>query len=188
MPALLDLWLPILLAAVFVFVASSVIHMALPIHKGDYQRLPAETEILDALRPHAIPPGQYMFPCAASMKDMGSPEMLERFRQGPVGYAIIRPNGPPAIGKSLAQWFVFSIAIGVLVGYVASLAIPAGAPGKTVLRVTSAVAFVGYGMSNVTDSIWKGVSWGVTARFLFDGLVYGLITGATFAWLWPSPV
>ena len=41
---LMDLWLPILLSAVFVFVASSIIHMAIPIHKGDYKRLPGEAD------------------------------------------------------------------------------------------------------------------------------------------------
>jgi len=34
--------LPILLSAVFVFVASSVVHMVLPWHKGDYLQVPEE--------------------------------------------------------------------------------------------------------------------------------------------------
>jgi len=33
MVSLAALWLPILLAAVFVFIASSIIHMVLPYHK-----------------------------------------------------------------------------------------------------------------------------------------------------------
>ena len=44
MVALLDLWLAILLSAVIVFVASSIIHMVLQIHKGDYSKLPDEEE------------------------------------------------------------------------------------------------------------------------------------------------
>ncbi len=39
MAFLTELWLPILLSAVFVFIVSSIIHMALPIHKGDYGKL-----------------------------------------------------------------------------------------------------------------------------------------------------
>ncbi len=44
------LWLPILLSAVIVFVASSVIHMATPWHKSDYPKLPNEDRVMDALR------------------------------------------------------------------------------------------------------------------------------------------
>lgn len=72
MTELASLWLPILLSALFVFVASSVIHMVLPIHRGDYRKLPQEDRVLDGLR-DVVPPGQYMFPCPDSMKDMGTP-------------------------------------------------------------------------------------------------------------------
>ena len=62
MTSLPTLWLPILLSAVFVFVASSLVHMVLQLHKNDYRKLPAEDELLDALRRTNTPPGQYMFP------------------------------------------------------------------------------------------------------------------------------
>jgi len=51
MTSLYTLWLPILLSSVFVFVASSVIHMLLPWHKGDYSSVPNEERVMDALRP-----------------------------------------------------------------------------------------------------------------------------------------
>ncbi len=44
MVALSALWLPILLAAVIVFVASSIIHMILPYHKINYPPLPDEAK------------------------------------------------------------------------------------------------------------------------------------------------
>lgn len=105
MTTLASLWLPILLSAVFVFVASSVIHMVLQIHKRDYMKLPDEARLLDGLR-GKVPPGHYVFPCADSMKDMGSPEMKKKFEQGPVGTLIMRPNGMPFMGKALGQWFL----------------------------------------------------------------------------------
>ena len=40
MTAVTALWLPILVSAVLVFVASSVIHMATPWHAGDYRSVP----------------------------------------------------------------------------------------------------------------------------------------------------
>jgi len=44
------LWLPILLSAVIIFVASSIMHMLLRYHASDYSQLPDEDNILSALR------------------------------------------------------------------------------------------------------------------------------------------
>ena len=71
------LWLPILLSAVIVFLASSVVHMALLWHKNDYPRLPREDEVMAALRPLAIPPGDYMVPRASTREEMQTPEFTE---------------------------------------------------------------------------------------------------------------
>ena len=186
MVALLDLWPPIVLSAVFVFIASSVIHMATPLHKSDYKKLPNEEAVLDALRPHGLPLGTYMFPCAGSMKEMGSPEFAEKQKRGPVGFVTLLPNAPVNMSTHLAQWFVFSLFISLTCAYVAGILLPPGADSTTVMRITATVAFTGYGLSNVTDSIWKGVPWSITARFLLDGLVYAVVTGAAFLWLWPG--
>ena len=183
MTPLASLWLPILLSAVFVFVASSLLHMVLQLHRSDYRKLPAEDELLEALRRTNTPPGQYMFPGADSMQEMGTPEMGAKFARGPIGTLIVRPGGSLKMGTSLGTWFLFCLLIGVLVAYVTGLAKGPGAGG--VFRFTSAVAALGYAFSSVPDSIWKGVRWSQTAKFVFDGLVYALVTGATFAWLWP---
>ena len=186
MTTLAALWLPVLLAAVFVFVVSSLVHMVLQIHKGDYKKLPDEDAVRTAVRNSRTPPGQYLFPCAASMKDMGSPDMIEKFKQGPVGVMIVRPTGMPMLGKALGQWFAFCILVGVFSGYLTGLAAAPGADGMRVFRISATVATLGYAFSSVSDSIWKGVSWGTTLRFVFDGVLYALVTGATFAWLWPA--
>ncbi len=187
MDALLDLWLPILLSAVFVFLASTIIHMLLPIHKGDYKPLPGEADLTAAMRGQQLQPGDYMFPHCGSMKEVGTPEMIEKFTQGPVGFLTVIPSGPPTMGKSLVQWFLFSILISIFAGYIATLGgLAAGSPYMDVFRITGTVAILGYGISNFTNSIWKGVSWGVSLKFLFDGVIYGLVTAGTFGWLWPA--
>jgi hypothetical protein len=61
---LASLWLPILLSAVFVFVASSIIHMVLGYHASDFVATPDEEGIRVALRD--MPPGDYVVPHAAS--------------------------------------------------------------------------------------------------------------------------
>ena len=183
---LLDLWLPILLSAVFVFIVSSVIHMALPIHKGDYKKLPGEADILAAMRGQNVPPGSYMFPCASSMKEMSTPEMVEKQNQGPVGHMTVIPNGPYAMGKALGQWFLFCILISLFVGYIGTFSLDRGVDYMEVFRLTGTVAILGHAFSHVLNSIWKGSSWGITAKFVMDGVVYGLFTAGTFAWLWPA--
>lgn len=186
MVALIDLWLPILLAAVLVFVVSSILHMVIPLHRSDYRKLPGEADILEAMRAQGVSPGLYSFPFPASMKDMSSPEHLEKMDQGPVGLLTIIPNGPPRMGKSLVQWFLFSILIGVFVGYVGSFVLAAGADYMTVFRLTGTVAILGYAFNTIPESIWKGLSWVTSAKFIFDGVVYGLVTAGVFAWLWPA--
>ena len=183
---LASLWLPILLSAVLVFVVSSIIHMVVGWHKADHKKLAKETEALEAMRKLGVSPGSYMFPCPASMKDMSSPEMLEKYNAGPVGFMTVFPNGPPAMGKSLVLWFIYSIVISIFVGYIATMSLSRGADYNLVFRVTGTVAILGYAVPNVVDTIWKGVSWGVTFRFIVDGILYGLCTAGAFGWLWPA--
>ncbi len=186
MEFIIDLWLPILVAAVFVFIVSSVIHMAIPIHKNDHKGLPNEETVLGALRDNGVSPGSYMFPWPKSMKDCGSPEMIEKFNRGPVGFMTVWPNGPMGVGKSLVQWFIFSIVVGIATAYVASFTTQPGADFGTVFRLTGTVAFLAYAFGVVPEAIWKGQAWSTTMKFVFDGLLYGLSTGAAFAWLWPG--
>jgi len=186
MVALADLWLPILVSGVFVFIVSSVLHMVIPIHKADYKGMPGEADVMTAMRGQGVQPGSYVFPCAGSMKEMGTPEHMEKLKQGPVGYLTVIPNGPMPMGKYLGFWFVYSILIGVFVGYIGAFSLAAGAEYMEVFRVTGTIAILGYATANLVDSIWKGVAWSITAKFVFDGIVYGLVTAGTFGWLWPS--
>ncbi len=185
MVSLTALWLPIVLSAVVVFIVSSILHMVLPHHRNDYTKLPDEDKLRDAIRNASVAPGDYAFPCPAGPKDMGSPEMMEKYKQGPVGIMTVMRNGPPAMGKSLAQWFVFSLVISVFVGYVTGLALGPGSDYMLVFRVAGTVAVLGYGATWATDSIWKGVKWSTTMKHLFDGVIYGLFTAGVFGWLWP---
>ncbi|HKX46905.1 MAG TPA: hypothetical protein VJP77_09385 [Planctomycetota bacterium] len=186
MEFLVDLWLPILVSAVLVFVASSVIHMLVQWHKQDYAPLPGEDAVADALRAAGAGPGNYMFPRCESMKQLQDPAVAARFERGPIGILTLLPPGPPAMGKALGQWFAFCLFVGVFTAYVASLALGPGAEYLKVFQLVGATAFLGYAVSEVTESIWKGVAWSTTAKYLFDGLIYAVVTAGTFGWLWPA--
>ncbi len=78
MVPVMSLWIPIILSAVFVFVASSIIHMVFRYHRTDFGQVPREPEVMDSLRGFAIPPGDYIIPHAGSMKEMGEPDFIEK--------------------------------------------------------------------------------------------------------------
>ena len=185
MAFLADLWLPILVSAAAVFVVSSILHMLLPHHRSDHGKIAGEDAVLESMRTEGVEPGSYTFPCPASMKDMGSPEMVAKYEKGPVGILTVLPIGVPNMGKSLIQWFLFSALVAFFTAYIGSLALGDCVTFKMVLRVTGATATLGYAASSIQESIWKGQRWGVTAKYLLDGLIYGVTTGLVFAWLWP---
>jgi len=180
------LWLPIILSAVLVFIVSSIIHMVLQTHKNEYKKLPGEESIMTAMRQEGVTPGQYAIPCASSMKEMGSPEMLQKYNQGPVAYMTILPSGPPAMAKGLVLWFLYSVLISVFVAYIASRTLGTGPEYLTVFRITGTVAVLAYATTYFPDSIWKGAPWSTTFKHIVDGIVYGLLTAGVFSWLWPS--
>ena len=186
MVPILSLWLPILLSAVAVFIISSVIHMVLGYHANDYKGFPSEKQVMDDIRKNNIPPGDYMFPKANSMKEMGSPEFLEKMKQGPVGVITIMKSGSPNMTKELAFWFIYSIIVGVFAAYVAGRALPEGAHYLSVFRFAGVTAFVGYSLALLQNSIWYKRNWAATFKSMFDGFLYALFTGGIFGWLWPG--
>ena len=186
MVPVMSLWLPILLSSVIVFVASSIIHMMLPWHKGDFKKVPAQDDVMDALRKFNVPPGDYMLPRCDTMEEMRSPAFKEKMKKGPVVIMTVMPSGQFGMGAQLGQWFVYCIAIGVLSAYVAGRAVGPGTPYLAVFRFAGTVAFVGYAMALPQISIWYRRSWRTTVLSMFDSLIYGCLTAGTFGWLWPK--
>ncbi len=185
MTGLHQLWLPILLSAVFVFVLSSVIHMASPWHKSDYPAVPNEDAVAAALRPFAIPPGDYMLPRPATRADVRSAAFAEKLKLGPVMVLGVWPNGPTSMARNLGGWFLYCTVVGVFAAYVAGRALPPGTPYLRVFQLAGATAFVGYALALWQMSIWYRRAWSTTVKATVDGLLYALLTAGTFGWLWP---
>jgi hypothetical protein len=184
MSSLSALWLPILLSSLAVFLASSVIHMALPWHRNDYAPVPKEDAVMQALRPFGLAPGDYMLPRPQDMAQMRSPEFLARMKSGPVIVMTVLPNGPTPMNRCLAQWFAFSAVVSLFAGYVTGITLAHGAPYLRVFQVAGTVAFAGYGLALWPLAIWYGRSWATTARSSVDALVYASLTAGIFGWLW----
>ena len=186
MVGLMSLWLPILLSAVAVFVVSSIIHMLLPYHRSDYRTLADDDGVRAALRPFAIPPGDYVVPGVAPGEKWDSPARLEKLKEGPALMMTVFPNAVPAMGGQLALWFLYGLVVALVAGYVVGGLVGPGADYMLVHRYVATVAFAGYGLALLQNSIWYKRSWSTTVKSLCDALIYGLVTGGVFGWLWPS--
>jgi hypothetical protein len=186
MVPLVDLWLPILVSAIVVFIASALSHMVLTYHRTDLRAVPAEAEVMEALRKFGIPPGDYVMPHAPGPEALKSPAYQEKLSRGPVMTATVMKNGPLTLHTQLMQWFVFCIVVGILAAYVAGRAAGPGTEYLVVFRFAGTTAFIAYCASQWSDTIWYKRSWMTAFKNTIDGLVYGLLTGGTFGWLWPT--
>ena len=187
MVPILSLWAPILLAAVLVFVVSSIIHMFLTYHVNDFNKVDDEDGVMDALRPFNIPPGDYVLPYAGGMEGLKSDAFKAKVEKGPVGFfTVMDGSAMMNMTKSLVHWFLYSVLVAVVAAYLAGRTLGPGAEYLAVFRVTGAVAFCCYSMALMQRSIWFQQKWSTTAKSMFDGFIYALMTAGAFGWLWPS--
>jgi hypothetical protein len=127
-----------------------------------------------------------MLPMCSGTKDMSSPEFTEKLKKGPVITMTVLPRGPFSMTGSLVLWFLYSLVVGIFAAYISGRALGPGAEYLAVFRFAGTTAFIGYSFALLHDSIWYKRCWMTTFKFMFDGLIYGLLTGGTFGWLWPA--
>jgi len=186
MTAIAALWLPILVSAVLVFVASSIIHMAPLWHRSELPAPPDGDRMQDALRPFGLKPGENMLPRMQSMKECSSPAFIEKLTRGPVLIMTVIPSGPMSMARPLVQWFICIVVVSMLVAYVTGAALAADASYLAVFRVAGTTAFIAYAAGCWPQSIWYHRPWSTTGKLTLDGLIYGLLTGGAFGWLWSA--
>jgi hypothetical protein len=177
-----SLWLPTLLSAVAVFLLSFLLHMLLPWHRRDYKAVPNEAQFMDAARPLAIPPGDYLVPCAGGPSALRSPEFVEKMTRGPVMILTVRPNGPPAMGGNLIGWFIYSLFVGGIAGHIAERV--GVTNGYLLFHTVALAAFLGYAAALWQMTIWYHRSWVIALRSTVDGAIYAVVTGLIFVWWW----
>ena len=175
------LWLPILVSAALVFIVSAIIWMVMPWHKTDFARCKDEEAVRAALRGHD--PGYYLLPYCIDQKELKKPEVEQKFREGPLAYITVIPNGVPSMGPKLVLSFLYYILVGIICAYFVSRTATPDMSYLATFRIAGTVAFVSYGLAYFQESIWFGRPWSLTAKSLLDALIYSLLTGGTFGWL-----
>ena len=180
-----SLWLAIVISAVLVWLASSVVWMApFSWHKSDFKRLPDEEAARSGLGKPA--PGQYNIPHCATHAETKSPEIVAKVNEGPVALITVLPNGMPGMGKQLGLWFAYLIWIAGIVAYTLTRSLPPGVEYLHVFQIAGTVAWMGYGMASIADAIWFGRPWSAVFKALFDALIYACLTAGAFAWQFPT--
>lgn len=176
-----DLWQAILVSAVIVWFASAIIWTALPWHKNDYAKTSDEEGVRAALR--GLAPGLYNVPHVMDMKDMKTPEVQQKFNDGPLAFITVLPNGMPSMGRNMGLSFVYNVVVSVICAYVVSRTMAPDAEYLEVFRIAGCTAWLAYGVGIVPDSIWFGRPWSSTVKHLIDAFIYGLLTGGAFGGL-----
>lgn len=142
--ALGSLWLPILLSAVAAFVASFFFWAILGWHNKDWARLPDEDAARAGLQGNPPAPGQYSIPHCANQKDMAGDSHQAKVKEGPVALLVVLPNAMPNMPKMLGSWFVYLVGVCIVVAYLTSRSVAAGAGFMPVFQIAGATAVLGF--------------------------------------------
>lgn len=185
MVELTDLWLPILVSAAIVFVASFVLWALSPHHRADMGFLKDEGPVLRALEETNARPGMYYVPGCADKERMKSEEMKQQWKRGPWAFLIL-PGSAPSFARNLVICFVEFLLVSVFVAYLGTLVFGEGAEYMKVFRVTGAAAVLAYVFGSIGHDAFQMKPLRYTLFCMIDGVIYALLTAGTFAWLWPA--
>jgi hypothetical protein len=185
MADLIQLWLPILVSAIVVFIASALAWTVLPHHRCDFKGFPDQKKFDDALASLGIEPGLYMFPYSQDPKAMREPAFMERWKAGPSGSLNLWAKCPN-MGRNMALSFLFYLITSIFVGYLTLLVRAPGDSFIEVFRVAGTAAILAYCFGGIPKDIWFNSPRRVVLTNLIDTIVFGLLTAAAFAWLWPA--
>jgi hypothetical protein len=183
MAFLAQLWLPILVSAVLVFVASAASHMLVPYRQREWAQAPGQDTIQAALR--GARPGLYVFPVPEDPRQRMKPDALKRWSEGPSGWLSLVPPGPMSMGRNLGLSFLVNLVVSFMAAYVAFHALGTAAHYRAVFRLVGTVGVLAYGVGSVYEGIWYWRPGKSLAMNVVDALVAGLLMAGTFGWLWP---
>lgn len=183
---LASLWLPILLSAVAVWFLSMILGGPALHHKNDFVGLPPADEdaLMDSFRTLAIKPGNYLIPDFRTRASMESEKVKQALEHGPVGHLSLW-RAPITMGDKVFATLVVHIVVSALIAYLARAALSTPAPFAKVFQVVATAGILAYSFAFIPNCIWHGSYTRTIAFRVIDGIVYGLITGAIFAWRWP---
>jgi hypothetical protein len=184
MQFLTDLWLPIVVSGVAVFIVSALFWTVLPNHKTEFAGVAGEDAVMNALRAGGAKPGRYVVPWMGEGELMKTPEGRAKLETGPIAYITVAPPGMPNMGKMMGLSLLSAIIISAFVGYLAWHTVGGTAEYLRVFRITGTATFMAYNLGYISESVWFARPWKSYGINAFDSLVYAGVTGGIFGWLW----
>lgn len=201
MDFLTHLWLPILVSGVGVWIASFIAWMAIGHHKKDRDAIPdgREQEFMDTITRLNIRPGNYGFPDFCQHDALPRKERMDALKalydRHPQG--LLRVWAPTNMGLNMLLTFLFYLVTSAVIGSLAwaalphgaAIVLPEGASGSSiwwkVFQVVGTAGILAYCFATFPHDVWFQKKRRAMAMDWIDGIVFGLITGAIFAWMWP---
>ncbi|HEY4216459.1 MAG TPA: hypothetical protein VGM67_04945 [Gemmatimonadaceae bacterium] len=185
MTPITSLVLPMLAAAVAVFVLSMIVQAVMPWHKTDFGNVPDDDVFLNAIRQLDIPPGDYTVPSPRLPNGERNPDFVEKWAKGPsVTMTVIPPSD--SMVRYMAQWFAFTLLVAVIAGWVTGTIVRPGGSDHAIFHYGAIITFLSYSLGAWPLSIWYHRRWSTAFKSAFDALLYGVATGLVFVWLWPK--
>lgn len=183
MEFLTQLWLPILVTSVAVFFCSFLVWAILPHHKDDWSKLPNEDGIRDFLKGQSLPTGVYIFPKMEG-KECHSPEGKAKWKAAPAGELRIWKD--VSMGSNMLGTFIVFLIASVLIAYI-TWHVRDKMVGDFADRfqLAGSLGILAYCFSFIPNMIWFQAGKRAMVNCIVDGVLYGVVTGAAFAWLWP---
>lgn len=174
------LWLPIVLSAVVLFFASFIAWTVLTHHESDFQKLDREDQWMQAVKDLRPAAGTYIFPYMTH-KQNKDPAAMERYKTGPRGKLVVWDM--PNMGRNLGLTFLYFLIIAAVTAYIAWSALA----GQQVdfmkaFQITGAIGVLVFASSGQLNAIWFPRR---TLMDFLDGIVFGLLMGLIFGFLWP---
>lgn len=179
------LWMPILASAAAVWVVSALAWMAINHHNKDMDLLPDERGFIAAVKSMGIRPGVYGYPNMQSCKGM-TDEQKKQMMAEPMG--ILRVWRPMSMAAPMVATLVVYLVIGVIIAYLGWESLGAGRSFQKVWQITGTAGILAYCFGGICGNIWFQESRRAMVLNFIDGIVYGVLTGAIFAWLWPKGI
>lgn len=183
MTFLLSLWLPILVTTAVLYFASFLAWVVLPHHKPDIKRWPDEDGLLRFVRDSGASPGEYLFPLI-DHKDIKEEWAVRRYEKGPWGMVNVWP-AKPNMGANMIKTVLFFLVVTILISYVGHAALPTGAAFGEVFRIIGVIAILAHTTGGMCREIWFTRPLRAKLMDALDGIAFGLLTGVTFALMWP---
>jgi len=186
MTPFMSLLLPIIFAAIAVFLLSAVLHMALPWHKRDYTAVPNEEAALAALGSLAIPPGDYNVPGPIRPDGSRNPDFMPRLKSGPLYLMTVTKPNAFNMGNTLGVWFCVTVLVAAIAACAAGSIVAPGGDGHDIFHIAGGATFLAYSFGEWPLAIWYHRKWSTVLRNTVDALLYGAATGLIFVWMWPK--